>query len=152
MALYLVQHGKAFAKHEDRLRGRTPEGRSDVERIANVASGYGVRASRILHSGKTRARQTAELYAVALKPERGVQERSGMGPLDDVTVFEVPRSDENVMLVGHLPFMSRLASHLVAGDANHMVFAFQNGGIVCLGRIKDVPHWVIRWSLSPEIG
>jgi len=152
MALYLVQHGAAFAKHEDRLRGLTPEGRSDVERIAHVASGYGVRVSRILHSGKTRARQTAEIFAAALKPERGVQERADMGPNAVVTDFPVPESHENTMLVGHLPFLGRLASHLVAGDPNHPLFVFQNGGIVCLGRIPDVPHWVIRWSLSPEIG
>ncbi len=152
MALYLVQHGKALDKHEDRLRGLSADGRADVERIANVASGYGVRVSRIQHSGKTRARQTAEIFAAALKPERGVQERGDLGPMDDVTTFAVPQPDENVMLVGHLPFLGRLAAHLVTGDAHHVVFAFQNGGIVCLGRVRDVDHWVIRWTLSPEIG
>lgn len=153
MALYLVQHGACFPKERDPQRGLTPEGRADVERIASVAAGYGVRPARILHSGKHRAQQTAELIAAHLAPPCGVDARSGIDPLDDVEA--VARDVDplaGVMLVGHLPFIERLAALLVTGDAERPAFRFQNGGIVCLDLHPDTGTWVIHWALMPHVG
>ncbi|MBW1842412.1 MAG: phosphohistidine phosphatase SixA, partial [Deltaproteobacteria bacterium] len=129
MALFLVQHGKSLPKDVDPDQGLSQEGISEVERIADVAKGYGIGVSRIEHSGKIRARKTAEIYAAALEPEGGVHERSGLKPLDDVVAFsDTVESEDNLMLVGHLPFMSRLTSYLITGSADTPVFKFQNGG------------------------
>jgi phosphohistidine phosphatase len=54
------------------------------------------------------------------------------------------------MLVGHLPFMEKMAGHLTAGNADNPVFRFQNGGIVCLDRDSD-KGWTIRWALLPSL-
>ncbi len=152
MALYLVQHGKSLPKEIDSEQGLTDEGIADVERIAGVAKSYGIVVSSIQHSGKKRARQTAEIFASALKPERGVSEISRINPLDDVrTIADGLRSEENPMLVGHLPFMERLASYLVTGSAQMRIFKFQNGGIVCLDREPGAPSWFIKWALMPKI-
>jgi len=152
MALYLVQHGKSLPKEIDHEQGLTDEGISDVERIASVAKSYGIVVSSMQHSGKKRARQTAEIFASALKPEKGVVERSGINPLDDVTaVADELRSEKNLMLVGHLPFMERLASYLVTGSAQMRIFKFQNGGILCLDKELDTPSWFIKWALMPKI-
>ncbi len=70
MALYLVQHGKSLSKEEDPEQGLSAEGSADVTRIAEVAKGYHVRPNRILHSGKKRARQTAEIFAKSLRSLR----------------------------------------------------------------------------------
>lgn len=153
MALYLVQHGKSLPKEVDPEQGLSEDGISDVQRIAGVAKAYGVSVFSIKHSGKKRARQTAEIFASAFKPERGVEEQSGLNPLDDVAAIEGElRSDENVMLVGHLPFMERLTSYLVTGSPERRIFKFQNGGIVCLDKEPDSPYWFIKWSLMPKIG
>jgi phosphohistidine phosphatase len=56
------------------------------------------------------------------------------------------------MLVGHLPFMDRMASYLVTGSTNRPVFKFQNSGIVCLHKNPDTDSWVIVWTLMPNIG
>ena len=61
MALYLVQHGQSLSEEQDPERGFSQEGYADVNRIADVARGYGVRPAAIKHSGKKRARQTAEM-------------------------------------------------------------------------------------------
>jgi len=58
---------------------------------------------------------------------------------------------EDVMLVGHLPFMERLVSYLITGSIEITVFKFQNGGIVCLDRDQDTGSWYIKWALMPEI-
>ncbi len=72
MALYLVQHGRSHPKDVDPDQGLTDDGRAEVQRIADVARGYGVKVRMILHSGKTRARQTADIMAAALAPADGV--------------------------------------------------------------------------------
>jgi len=152
MALFLVQHGKSLPKAVDPDQGLSQEGISEVERIADVAKGYAVKVSRILHSEKTRARQTAEIMASALKPENGVHEKSGLKPLDDVAGFsETIDSSEDFMLVGHLPFMGRLSSYLITGSIDRPVFKFQNGGILCLQKDSDTGSWVIKWALMPTI-
>lgn len=153
MALFLVQHGKSLPEEQDPERGLSSEGIADVERIATVARGYGVNVAIIKHSGKKRARQTAEIFAAALRPEKGVEEAAGLNPLDDVTAFAAAiNNEDNVMLVGHLPFMERLTSYLIVGSPDKTLFKFQNGGIVCLDQDPRSSSWFIKWSLSPKIG
>ncbi len=153
MALYLVQHGKSMPKDQDPQKGLSEEGIAETERIAGVAKGYGLQVSTITHSGKTRARQTAEIFSTALIPEGGVQEASGLNPLDDVAaVAATLDSTKNIMLVGHLPFMERLTSYLITGSVQKPVFKFQNSGIVCLDHDPVVESWVIKWTLMPNIG
>ena len=152
MALYLVQHGKSLSKEEDPERGLSPEGISDVNRIASVAGSYGIKPTAIRHSGKKRARQTAEIYGQALLPEGKTEQTTGLDPLDDVSIFAGQlRANDNIMLVGHLPFMERLTNFLVTGSVEKLVFRFQNGGIVCLDRDPDSPWWFIKWTLMPKI-
>ena len=153
MSLYLVQHAKSLAKDKDPKKGLSQEGIAETERIAQVAKGYAVGVSRIIHSGKTRARQTAEIFGAALKPPVGIHEGSGLNPLDDVTVFaDTADSTKDVMLVGHLPFVERLTAYLITGSYEKPVFKFQNSGIVCLDKDPATETWVIKWTLMPYIG
>ncbi|MHC1726049.1 MAG: phosphohistidine phosphatase SixA [Syntrophobacteraceae bacterium] len=153
MALYLVQHGKSLSKEDDPEQGLSSEGISDVNRIAEVAGGYRVQPEAIRHSGKKRARQTAELFARKLLPGKEPEPISGLGPLDDVTtVAKWLKNEDNLMLVGHLPFMERLTGFLITGASERLVFKFQNGGIVCLDKNPDNPLWFIKWTLMPRIG
>jgi phosphohistidine phosphatase len=152
VALFLVQHGKSLSKDIDPDQNLSKEGILEVERIANAAKRYGIRVSRIEHSGKIRAQQTADIFASALNPKYGVLERSGLKPLDDVMALanEI-NSKDNLMLVGHLPFMERLTSYLITGSTDKPVFKFQNGGILCMDQDMDAHTWVIKWALMPYI-
>ncbi|MGA2400097.1 MAG: phosphohistidine phosphatase SixA [Syntrophobacteraceae bacterium] len=154
MALYLVQHGQSLSKEQDPEQGLSREGRADVNRIAEVARSYGVRPAAIKHSGKKRARQTAAIFAESLLGESSEAEPiSGINPLDDaVSVAKTLKTGDNLMLVGHLPFMERLTGFLVTGLAERLVFKFQNGGIVCLDKNPDAQWWFIKWTLMPRIG
>lgn len=152
MALYLVQHGKSLPKGIDPQKGLSQEGIAEVKRMAEVAVGYRVRVDKICHSGKKRARQTAEIFATHLAPTKGVAAIAGINPLDEVGAFSRNLSTEdNHMLVGHLPFMQRLTSYLIIGSIEPAVFKFQNGGIVCLDRQEDTQQWIIKWTLMPDI-
>ncbi|MFZ7125875.1 MAG: phosphohistidine phosphatase SixA [Desulfobacterales bacterium] len=152
MALYLVQHGQSLSKETDPDPGLTEAGAAEVSRIAETAKGYAVGVSAILHSGKRRARETAEIFARHLSPPEGVHEKRGLKPMDDVTAMGgLAASRPGLMLVGHLPFMERLTGWLTAGNPDLTVFRFQNGGIVCLERRPESDLWSIVWSLSPRI-
>lgn len=153
MALYLVQHGQSLPKDVDPDQGLSDQGIAESKRMAEVARGYQVNVSLIRQSGKKRARQTAEIFAAALNPGGGVEEVSGLKPLDDVTAFAASLdAAADQMLVGHLPFMERMASYLVTGSAEKPIFKFQNSGIVCLHKDPDSGNWAIVWTLMPKIG
>jgi phosphohistidine phosphatase len=153
MALYLIQHGKSLPKDQDPDQGLSEDGATETGRIANLARDCGVSVSQIRHSVKTRARQTAEIFAGALKPQNGTQEISGIKPMDDVAAYAAKVDpDENVMLVGHLPFMERITSYLITGSIDQAVIKFQNSGIVCLDKDPETQAWVIKWTLMPNIG
>ena len=153
MALYLVQHGKARPKSEDPLQGLSEEGAADARRIAEVAAHYRVSVSVILHSGKARAAQTAEILSAALHPPKGVRQIDGINPMDDAVAFaRTARVDQDEMVVGHLPFLERLMAYLVVGRADLPIFRMQNGGIVCLDHYPETTRPVIRWALMPHVG
>ncbi len=152
MTIYLSQHGRSATKEVDPERGLTREGRDEVERVARTLAEAGIRVDVIRHSGKARAAQTAELFAQMLKPREGVQAQSGLDPLDDVATFAraLPvQRDE--MYVGHLPFMERIVSYLVAGDCERRVVRFQNGGVVRLDWDPQTQQWAIGWTLFPSL-
>lgn len=152
MALYLVQHGKCEPKEVDPQQGISAEGRLEVERIASVASHYGIRVEEIVHSGKYRALQTADIFASVFNIPDKLRVRGGLRPLDDAVEFAINVNvGDNRMIVGHLPFLERLTSYLVAGNAEKIVFKFQNGGIVCLDQATANREWYIKWTLMPSI-
>jgi phosphohistidine phosphatase len=152
MALYLVQHGKSLPKDVDPDQGISDTGRAEVERIAAVAANYAVQIAGIAHSGKKRAVQTAAIFAAAFGLKDKVVERSGLKPLDDVVRLSAElRAQDGLMLVGHLPFMEKLTSYLVTGNADKTIFKFQNGGIVCLEEDVAQNTWFIKWTLMPHI-
>ncbi len=152
MALLLVQHGKSLPKDKDPDQGLSEEGISEVGRIAEIAKKHEVNVSRIMHSVKKRALQTAEIFASALEPDEGILEIEGIKPLDDVAAFiDKIETSDNLMVVGHLPFMERLTSYLITGSIEKPVFKFQNGGILCMDKDPETRTWFIKWSLMPDI-
>jgi phosphohistidine phosphatase len=151
MEIFLVQHGLAMTKAEDPLRLLTPEGVESVVRIGTWACVAGVSVIQIRHSGKLRAEQTAQILAEHLKPSGGCINVPGLGPKDDVVPVGGIAANElaNAMLVGHLPFLSRLAGFLVTGNPEIQVVRFCNAGIVCL--IEEQGSWSIKWVMTPDL-
>ena len=152
MHLYLVQHAEAKPREDDPQRSLSDQGRADIEKVATFLGERGLPVSRIIHSGKLRARQTAETLAERLKATGGVSETEDLAPLDDPAVWagRLSEFDENLMLVGHLPHMGKLAALLVTGDADQPLVTFKPGGVVCLER-DDEGRWSLRWMVVPGI-
>ncbi|MFO8037511.1 MAG: phosphohistidine phosphatase SixA [Anaerolineales bacterium] len=152
MKLYLVQHAEAKSEKQDPERSLTPKGRMDAIRIAELAKKFDIEIDQIRHSGKTRARQTAGIFGQYLSAKDGIVESPGLGPVDDVKPIgdEITNQDEQIMLVGHLPFMERLVGYLITGDPDRKIVDFHNAGIVCLKHDKE--GWAVDWIITPEMG
>jgi phosphohistidine phosphatase len=152
MFLYLVQHAEAKREEEDPARDLTEKGCVDIENVARQLKRLNVNIRQILHSGKTRAQSTANVLARHLKPPAGVSEALGLAPLDDPEIWagRIAKMDEDIMLVGHLPHLGRLATILMSGDKEKSIINFQMGGVIRLRRI-EAGQWAVDWMLVPEI-
>ena len=145
MIIYLVQHGKAVSKEVDKNRPLSPEGRRETESMAEKLADMGISVTRIYHSGKTRARETAEILAAKIAGNQTYQ-LSGMDPNDDVIKFS-SKLEDNCMYVGHLPHLESLVSFLCCGDENAAILQFTKSGVVCLEQSADNYH--IKWFVVP---
>ena len=154
MRLYLIQHGEAVAKEVHPDRPLTDSGRDDVRLVGAVLAGAGVRISRVINSGKVRARQTAEILASAIAPGIAVEDvASGLAPNDstDWLAEAVDRWTGDTMAVGHLPFMGRMVSRLVAGSEAGGIVDFRPGSVVCVEREQAGAGWTIAWMVRPDL-
>ena len=153
--LYLVRHGEAKPKDEDPERGLTPDGAQAVARMAAWAASVGMRVDAIRHSGKLRAQQTAEIFAEHLTAAPAPQAVSGLAPNDDVQTMadQVRNAGRPIMLVGHLPFLDRLASLLITGSAHTSVVSLDAGALLVLGQNEGVWRAVClsQPNLLPEL-
>ena len=152
MRVYLVQHGEAVTKEQDPDRPLSAAGVSDVQKVAGFLSKFEHGVERIVHSGKLRAEQTADILAKELVPMTECAAISGINPNASVEEFEsaLLRFTADTMIVGHLPFMAKLVSYLLTGKAGSETVAYQPGSVVCLERAAG-EHWHLLWMLRPEL-
>ena len=120
--------------------------------MARFLAPLGLRIGQLWHSGKPRAVETAQIYAQAMTVDEAPAARDGLRPDDNVALLrdELAVETENTMIVGHMPFIARLASLLLTGYETPSPIAFQNAGIVCLGRTDD-GRWQIEWIVTPDL-
>src|SRR3989304_3546807 len=139
MKLYLVQHAKAASKEADPERPLTEEGVRDIQKIAAFIKPLNLCVDYLWHSGKKRAEQTAEILAEVIRINKGKTARGGIDPNDDVKVLKdkLSTSKQDIMIVGHLPFLSKLASLLLTGSESANTVAFKQAGVVCLNRSDE---------------
>ena len=151
MRCYLVRHGEAKAEAEDPARSLSQRGREEVRLVALHAAAAGVQVAQVLHSGKLQARQTAEILAEYLRPLRGISGMDGLAPNDDPEKArtELEAADEPLMIVGHLPHLSRLVSALILKDPTKDFIDLPTGAMACLSRGKEA--FRLEWLLTPGL-
>lgn len=154
MDVYLMQHGVAEAEDVDPQRPLTVAGRAEVAAVAKALCAAGVRPDRIVHSDKLRATQTAQVLAWGLGVS-GVSSVEGLHPNDPIEPiagrWADPRAEGSVAIVGHLPFLDRLASLLVSGDPGGHVIGFRNAAMVALTPAESRGGFSVAWILAPEL-
>lgn len=133
MQIYIVRHGIAEDGSPggmDEKRALTAEGKKKMKEAAAGFARLNPDIRRIFASPLVRARQTAEILAIGLK--RKVEEMKELSPgYEPEAVVNRLRKFlelESVMLVGHQPNCSELASYMLSADAG-IDIEFKKGAI-----------------------
>ena len=117
--------------------------------MAQFLGRVGVEGVAIWHSGKLRAQQTAMALATELDAA-GAEIFNHLAPKSDIArlAAEVSSREADLLVVGHQPYLGRLASYLLAGRPKDGVVGFQPGTAMCLQRVRD--HWQLLWMVPPS--
>ena len=144
--IYLVHHADAVGPDVEPQRPLSVAGRIHAEALASEVAARGVKPAAIWHSGKLRARQTAEPFLRLCNPLaelsaiRGLQPTDPPGWIKDLVVAE----QRDVMLVGHLPNLPRVLTLLVTGRESPLL-SFPLHGAIALEPSDEL--WVERWRI-----
>jgi phosphohistidine phosphatase len=152
MELFLIRHAHAEDTVPDAARRLSPRGRRQARALARRLRATGEFApAELWHSTLRRARETAELLAPAA-PGAPCREVAGLCPEDDPAAVarRLARTRAPVAIVAHEPLLSALASRLVTGTADPVVFDVRKASALALTRVGR--RWVVRWFLPPEDG
>jgi len=145
--IYLVHHADAVGPDVDPQRPLSAEGRDHAERLAGDAAARGVKPVVIWHSGKLRARQTAEPFWRLCNPLAEFAAIRGLQPTDppEWTRDLIVRDARDVMLVGHMPSLPAIHA-LLLGPRAALAGSFPPHGLVALD--ADGDGWHERWRLT----
>ncbi len=149
-SLYIVRHGHAVSETVDIERPLSEMGRAQAGKLAECLKTRAVSVDAIWHSAKMRAIQTAKILAEAVSGTDLLSRRDDLRPNDPVEDIarELDALDQDIMLVGHLPFVSRLVSALTG--APEETCGFLECAAVCLKRGDD-GKWQIDWMVHPDM-
>lgn len=127
------------------MRPLSEAGRAAVARLAEEACQRGVKPDLVWHSGKLRAKQTAEAFWRACNPLAAVTAVRGLQP-DDPPVWmrdQLAGETRSILLAGHMPHLPELLK-LMLGEMTD----FPLHGCVVLE--PDGEHWKEIWRLDPR--
>lgn len=160
MNLYLMRHAiaedvESAGLARDAERALTREGKRKLRGIATAMLGMQLEIGLVLTSPYKRARQTAE-GVLEVMGGAALQECPALAP--DGTPVEVVRAlrgckplPENLLLVGHEPNLSHLASWLMTGRVG-VPLRLKKGGL-CGLTCEDLMHGTratLEWLLTPR--
>ena len=151
MKLYLMRHGEAEGIYDGDEPGLTSRGEAEVNRIGEALSSMDIQLDHIYQSGKLRAGQTAEIVKSKLGVDVPISKKEGLKPNDPVSIFagELKDMNENSLIVGHLPFMAKLTSSLLAEKESDLMFAFGTASVACLEYANSF-GWKLHWFINPD--
>ncbi len=152
MRVYLVRHGNARSKQEDPERHLSPQGREQVCKVAEFLKPLGLRVGSIWHSTKTRAGETAAILSAAVDAAEGLVERDDLAPNHDINPVrrDIDQAGEDLMVVGHLPFLDHLASRLLAGSDAAEAVKFAEVAVACLEGDTSAGRRLV-WMVTPNL-
>src|SRR5689334_12502550 len=142
MHLLLVHHGEAVGPEVDPRRPLSDAGRAAVERLARSAAARGVKPLVVWHSGKLRAKQTAEAFWRACNALAEFSATRDLQP-DDPAEWMRDRlrgEPRDIVIAGHFPHVPRLLALLAPESA-----AFPPHGMVALSTDDDGQTWTEGW-------
>ncbi len=151
MRLYVVQHGDSLPKDVDPDRPLSNRGRADIKRLTEWLSNHDVQIAQILHSGKARAKQTAEILRPLLISPSQIDEGQGLAPNDSPEAFlhQLRDPEKDTLVAGHMPFVARTVSQALTGAPDRQLVEFVPGSVAGIERSEDA-SWRLFVFVRPE--
>ncbi len=148
MKLYLIQHGLALPREKNPDRPLSAQGEAQTQRTAEFLKSRSIEVGAIWHSEKPRSSQTAKIIAEAIACGK-IRARDDLNPRDRLKKIpeEISASKMDIMIVGHLPFLQKLAGRLLTGSEKSDIITFKNSGVLALDYDET---WKIDWLVTPE--
>ena len=157
MRLYFFRHGPALSRSEwdsaDDKRPLSESGESVVRSVSGRMKALDLGVGVILTSPYERALRTAAILQDVLGDEVPLVEENGLEPgafnLDSLAeMLEPHRTLDSVLLVGHEPSMSSVASELVGGGT----FVLKKAGLVRIDLYSGTAlSGELRWLVPPSL-
>jgi phosphohistidine phosphatase len=151
MRLYLVHHGEAVGPDVDPRRPLSALGRASVSTLAERAAERDVKPAVVWHSGKLRARQTAEAFWRTCNALAEFSATRDLQPADPPAWIRDRLRGEprDILIAGHFPHLPGLLAALL-GQAEGAAGEFPAHGIVALQSDDDGESWEELWRMTPE--
>jgi len=160
MTLYILRHGPAENEPpsggDDGARRLTARGREKVRAAAAGMRALGLKFDVILASPLPRAAETAEVVAAVYSggptPEVFAPLSTGVAPADTVGALKPYERHDHMMIVGHEPGLSGIASLLLTGSAKSVSFDFKKSGMIALELNNGFERGgaQLLWVLTPR--
>ncbi len=150
--IYLVRHAHASDSADDAARKLSDRGHKQMKKLARLLEPSGAfQPAEIWHSPLVRARETAELLKNLLRLDGPLVEHRDLEPGADPAVIarKLGRATKPVAVVGHEPHLSALASLLVGGATEPVLFTVRKATVIALESTGD--GWSVRWQVSPDL-
>ncbi len=161
MKIHVLRHGIAVVRGDldvenDSERQLTPKGKRQLRQAVAAMKTMGLRFDLILSSPYLRAKQTAEIIAESLKLKKQLRFSNTLAPDGSPKnligqLNELKPAPENVLLVGHEPYLSCLISLLTTGRKDLML-DFKKGGL-CKLEMEKLSYdrcATLAWLLTPK--
>ena len=148
MNLYLVHHGIAVGPEVDARRPLSSTGQAGVDRLAALAAARGAKPAVVWHSGKLRAKQTAEAFWRACNALAEFSATRDLQP-DDPAQWMRDRlrgETRDILIAGHFTHLPRLLALLVLGGEAGVDFPIN--GVVALSTNDEAETWKEIWRLE----
>ena len=147
--VYLVHHGEAVGPDVDIRRPLSAAGRAASERVAAAAAARGIKPLIVWHSGKLRAKQTAEIFWRASNPLAEFSATRDLQP-DDPAVWMRDRlrhEPRDVLIAGHFTHLPRLLA-LMRGERGAAMADFPLHGVVSVSTDNEGQTWTEEWRIE----
>lgn len=160
MELYILRHGEAGKRipsgSKDSERQLTVAGQAEVAEIAKALDRLGVRLDFVATSPLKRARQTAEAVVKVLKVKKGsMEEWNELKPegrrADLYRKLSQFKPESSILVVGHEPYLSMMASEIVFDGGNGRIVLKKAGLIkITVTGFQPKARGELRWLLTPK--
>lgn len=156
MKLYIMRHGLAeepTPKGDDAGRKLTESGADKIRKAAQGLAASEIVFNAILTSPITRAAETAAIVAEVLggpKPRNLTELSTGAPPAGALEALSKLRLGERVLVVGHEPTLSRLASLMLTESSEAVGIRLKQGGVIALEFGDRIQRGgaQLRWMLT----